>query len=121
MCWHRPIAEMANGVMDAARDAAPAAGAVGAFTATGVSVGAPWWLIAIGQTVGVIYFTLRGYDKREKRREEALRAMREDTEELRGAVTALSGRISQIPCVQSSQGPALTPCPPHKLITLGSE
>ena len=115
MCWHVAVAQMARGAVDAVKDTAPAVGAVGAAQVGGAVLGAPSWLLGLGQAVIVVFFTLRGVDRRQRQRDQERDA---DVKELRGEVSTLAGRINGLGCIQAGR-PALTPCPPS--LSLGSE
>src|SRR5512133_1742313 len=108
------IGSVARGAVEAAKDAVPAAGAVGAASVGGAAMGAPAWLLGLAQAVIVVYFTLRGVDRRQRERDQQLAA-------LDGEVQAILGRMRLIRCLDPGAAPALTPCPSSRLITLGSE
>lgn len=108
------VGTVARGALEAAKDAVPAAGAVGAASVGGAALGAPTWLLGLAQAVIVVYFTLRGVDRRQRERDGRLSA-------LEGEVAAVRGQMRAIRCLDPSAAPALTPCPSARLITLGSE
>lgn len=107
------LGNVARGAVEAAKDAIPAAGAVGAASAGGAAMGAPAWLLGLGQAVIVVYFTLRGVDRRQRERDKRLAAMEAE-------VSAVRGQLRLIRCIDPS-APSMTPCPPSRLVTLGGE
>lgn len=113
MCWQTTFAKLAGGAVDAAKDAIPAAGAVGGVSLAAGAISAPTWLVGLAQAIIVVYFTLRGVDRRQKARDKTLA-------ELSGRVDSLHGRIDGLACAQprrrATDHPVLTPCP-----TNGSE
>lgn len=74
---------------EVAKDAAPAGACSGAASAVGMAAQAPPWLIALGQAVIVVYFTVRAIDKREKARNAKIT-------ELDNKVTAITGRLDRL-------------------------
>jgi len=66
------------------------AGAVGVATIGGVSIGVPPLLVGLGQAAIVVYFTLRGVDKRIKERDKERDV---EVKELAGAIATLAGRF----------------------------
>lgn len=108
MCWRSAIERVAGGAVDMAKDAVPAAAVVGTATVSGSVLNAPTWMIGLGQAIIVVYFTLRGVDRRQRQRDARL-------EELSGRVESLHGRIDGLACAtprrRSTDVPRLTPCP----------
>jgi hypothetical protein len=81
------------------KDAVPAAGAAAGTAGAGAVLGAPGWLVGLGQAVVVVFFTLRGIDKRLAERDRAVA-------ELDGKVSTLKGRIEGLHCQGGAQPPA---------------
>jgi hypothetical protein len=76
-------------MFDSVRDAAAAALGAGATTVGGSVVGAPGWLIGLGQAVVVVFFTLRGIDRR-------MKALKDEQDEIRGQLHTLKGRVDAL-------------------------
>ncbi len=109
MCWQAVVRNAATTAIDTAKDAMPAAGVVGVATIGGVSIGVPPLLVGLGQAAIVVYFTLRGVDRRMKERDV-------EVKELAGAIATLAGRF-EMSCANPRHNPNRRstdhpPCPP---------
>lgn len=79
-----------RGILEAIKDAVPAAGGAAATGLGGDMLAAPGWLVALGQAAVVVYFTTRTINNRMK-----------EISELRGEVATLTGRFKGLACVST--------------------
>lgn len=93
---------MLRGLSQLAAEVVPAGASAGAVGLVGTLAAAPAWLLALGQAVVVVIFTVRAIDKRMERLHVAVN-------ETRGEVEMLRGRFRGLACMSGEPLPADCP------------
>lgn len=87
----------------AVREVVPAGIASAVTTAGGAALTQPPWLIALGQAVIVIWFTVRAIDKR-------MSNLHRQVNEVKGVTESLTARLNALQCINGGCQP---PHPPQ--------
>jgi hypothetical protein len=107
MCLTAVLAKAATGAADLAKDVGPASVALSAATWAGGVLSVPT-LTALGQAVIVVFFTLRGVDRRLKRRDEERDI---EVAKVRGELATLTGQFEASCANPRRRSTDHVPCP----------